>query len=281
MQHSKKNSLDITASIVTYNNPADLVNNAIKSFLNTLLNVKIFISDNSEEDSLKSQLISDPRIDYQHNGKNVGFGAGHNLVLSKILDLSDFHVILNPDIEYDNVNLLEKMKLHLESDSSIGASMPKVVYPDKADQHLAKLLPNPSDLMLRRFAPFLSNKDFDLTFTGYNRVMNTPFISGCFMVIKTNVLKEIGLFDERYFMYCEDIDLSRRIHSKYQTIFYPEVEVIHHYAKGSYSNKKLLKIHISSAIKYFNKWGWIIDKGRRKMNRKALKEIVNKDQAQV
>ena len=74
-------------------------------------------------------------------------------------------------------------------------------------------------------------------------------------------------------MYLEDTDLNRRIHSKYKTIFYPNVSIIHEYAKESYVNKKLLIYHIKSAIYYFNKWGWLFDKERGMINKKCLNEL--------
>jgi GT2 family glycosyltransferase len=121
--------------------------------------------------------------------------------------------------------------------------------------------------------PFLANKNFDLAFTGYANTMDVPFISGCFMFLKTAVLNDVGLFDDRYFMYCEDLDFSRRINARYRTVFYPEVEIVHHYAKGSYKNKNLLKIHLQSAFQYFNKWGWFFDRQRSLANKITLEKI--------
>jgi GT2 family glycosyltransferase len=265
--------LDVTACIVTYNNPADLINRAIASFLNSDLSIKIFISDNSETSTLQNLIIEDDRIEYQFNNANLGFGAAHNLIIDKILDLSKFHVILNPDVEYSDSQLLNKFIRFASENNEFGSAMPKVIYPDGETQLLAKLLPSPGDLISRRFLPFLANKNFDLQFSGYNKTMEVPFITGCYMFVKTNVLKEVGGFDDRYFMYCEDIDLSRRIHSKYKTYFLPEVEIVHHYAKDSYKTKALLKIHIASAVKYFNKWGWFIDAFRKKANQEALSKI--------
>ncbi|MCR5765459.1 MAG: glycosyltransferase family 2 protein, partial [Treponema sp.] len=87
-------------------------------------------------------------------------------------------------------------------------------------------------------------------------------------------LKENNLFfDDRYFMYCEDFDLIRRIHRVAKTVYYPNVTIVHDHAKESYKNKKMLMIHIKSAIKYFNKFGWIFDKERNFFNILILKEI--------
>jgi len=102
--------------------------------------------------------------------------------------------------------------------------------------------------------------------------MNVPFLSGCFMFFRTQVLKDIGLFDENIFMYMEDIDINRRIHAKYKTIYYPNVSVYHEYERGSHKNLRLLRISIESSIKYFNKWGWFFDKQRNIMNNKILED---------
>ena len=61
--------------------------------------------------------------------------------------------------------------------------------------------------------------------------MNVPYLQGSFMFLRTKALKEVGLFYERFFMYPEDIDITRRMHKKYKTIFYPEVSIHHEHAK--------------------------------------------------
>lgn len=90
------------------------------------------------------------------------------------------------------------------------------------------------------------------------------------MFMRVSVLKQIGGFDERFFMYAEDLDLCRRIGEVAKTVYYPKVFVYHEYAKGSYKNKKLLKYHIQSVVKYFNKWGWVFDNKRRLVNQRFL-----------
>ncbi|MCD7932675.1 MAG: hypothetical protein LUH15_15715 [Tannerellaceae bacterium] len=101
---------------------------------------------------------------------------------------------------------------------------------------------------------------FEMRFTDYNQIMNVPYLSGCFMFLRTSVIKEIGLFDEHIFMYCEDTDLNRRIYQKYKTIYYPDVSIVHNFEKGSHKNIRLLWIHIKAAVYYLNKWGWFLIK---------------------
>ena len=87
---------------------------------------------------------------------------------------------------------------------------------------------------------------------------------------RTDALREVGLFDERIFLYTEDTDLTRRIHRKYQTIFYPEAVIYHYNQRGSYRNAVKLVHHVVSAIIYFNKWGWFKDNERKYINERIL-----------
>ena len=115
----------------------------------------------------------------------------------------------------------------MENNPDVGQLMPKVTHPDGEVQYLCKLLPTPYDLLVRRFIPIkkikdLNNTKFELRFSEYDKITNVLYLSGCFMLLRVSALKEVGLFDEGYFMYPEDIDLTSRIHTKYKTIFYPK-----------------------------------------------------------
>jgi GT2 family glycosyltransferase len=128
---------------------------------------------------------------------------------------------------------------------------------------------------LRRFVPDkLSRKSrekFTLRATGYDRIMFVPYLSGCFMLLRRAALKDVGLFDERFFMYPEDIDITRRIAMKYDTIFYPLVSVRHEYGGASKRSLKMFVVHTYNLIKYFNKWGWFFDNERKYLNLKTLR----------
>ena len=142
-------------------------------------------------------------------------------------------------------------------------------------------MPTPFDLIGRRFfgwGPFRKyvdrrNERFELHHSGYNREMDVPILSGSFMMLRTSVLEEVGLFDERFFMYLEDFDLCRRIGEVSRTVYYPEVSVTHEYEKGSYFNRRLFGYHVVSAVKYFNKWGWFFDAKRSRANKRCLEEL--------
>jgi len=114
---------------------------------------------------------------------------------------------------------------YMENNPGVGHLMPKILNPDGSIQRLCKLVPTPFDLFARMFLPSLIkaklSRRFELHGSGYNKVMFVPYLSGCFMLLRIEALKMVGLFDERFFMYPEDIDLTRRIAEKYETVFFP------------------------------------------------------------
>jgi GT2 family glycosyltransferase len=272
---------NINVSIVLFKNDKNLVKKTIYSCINSIIINKIYLIDNSPTDILGCLANLDSRIIYIFNNANLGYGKAHNIALRKSIEESiPYHLVLNPDVYFEK-GVLEELYNFMEANKDVGLIMPKVLYPDGDIQYLCKLLPTPLDLFGRRFlnfGPFKKivekrNEIYELRFTGYDKIMEVPYLSGCFMFIRTEVLKKVGLFDERFFMYLEDTDLSRRIHRVAKTIYYPYVHVYHEYGKGSYKSLKLLYYHIKSAVKYFNKYGWFFDKERQEINKRILKKL--------
>lgn len=263
--------LDISCSIVLYNNPVAEIRRAIESVLNSSLKTKIILVDNSEDDSRRFEFIS-PQVEYIYTGKNLGYGRAHNLALEKIKEKTKYHLILNPDVEFDPM-VLNRLFRFMEKRKDVGLVMPKVLYKNGETQYLCKMLPSPADLILRRFIPASIKRFFrktmakyELKHKDYNSIMDIPNLSGCFMFIREEVFHYIGMFDERYFLYLEDTDLCRRINEYYRTIYFPGVSILHGYSKASYKSFRLMRHHLSSSIKYFNKWGWLLDKKRKEIN---------------
>lgn len=266
---------NLNISIVLYNSDFVEISNLVNSLKeNTSIN-RVYLVDNSPIRNIEFEKCN---VNYIFLGKNLGYGAGHNIAIQKTKDDGiKYHLVLNPDILIEP-NVLDRLFEQMENNNDIGLIMPKIKYPNGQIQHLCKLLATPVDLIGRRFIPFPKwiekrNKKYELQFTGYDKTMLVPSLSGCFMLLRTEILKQVGGFDERFFMYCEDFDLCRRVGRVSKTIYFPEVSVIHNYEKGSYKNYKLLKYHIVSAIKYFNKWGWFFDKERERINKETLTRL--------
>jgi GT2 family glycosyltransferase len=275
------NKFYITSSIVLFNTQSDQLERLLECINDSKLIDHVYLIDNSTN-SLNdyTALTKYSPVNYLKMESNLGYGAGHNIALRlAIQDGADFHFVFNPDI-YFQPDALHKMIGRIREDTSIGQLMPKVVYQDGGLQYLCKLIPSPFDLFFRRFlrGPLkgIARKQaehFELRFTDYKHEMDVPYLSGCFMLFRVSALKEIGLFDERFFMYPEDIDITRRMHAKYRTIFFPSALIVHDHAKESYKSFKMLWIHITNIIKYFNKWGWFFDAERKIVNSKVIETL--------
>lgn len=260
----------ITVSLVLFKTNEEELKKAVHSLLNTELKTKIFIVDNSPTDILRTLISDNQRIEYIFAGKNLGYGKANNLIIKKVLGQTEYHLVMNPDV-YFEAGTLDKIYAFMQANEDIGLCMPRVYHYDGTEQKLCKLLPTPKDLIIRRFIPDGDYKDkisriYNMWDADYEKVMEVPFLSGSFMFMRASVLEKVKGFDERFFLYCEDLDLCRRIGEVSRTVYFPGAKIYHGYQKASYLNTKLMLTHSLSAIKYFNKWGWVFDKKRDIVN---------------
>lgn len=262
----------ISASIVIYKHRYAQLIDLVESIFLLPFDLRLYIIDNSPTNTLEQELPISHTIQYHFCNANLGYGKAHNKALRLAANWSEFHIVLNPDILFEP-NAIVALVQYMNEKPNIGLLMPKVLYANGETQFLCKLFPTPFDLIMRRFIPgFLKSKlqkrldQYELKHKNYDEIMEVPNLSGCFMFLRMDVLKIVGLFDESFFMYLEDTDLSRRINLQFQTIYYPKVSIIHQYEKGSYKSLKLLKYHIVSAFRYFNKYGWFYDTVRTTIN---------------
>ena len=266
----------VTASIVVHNSPPRQLATALECLLKSRVD-RIYVIDNSPSQDLKYSALCNERIEY-HHVKNDGFGAGHNIAIKEAVKSgSDFHLVMNADVWWKDIDVIERLIEYLKEHPEVGMVSPKVYYPDGDLQYSCRLLPTPFDLIVKRFLPkkigekrmkkyLLANHDHDLP-------LNCPYLLGSFLLFRVEALKKEGLFDERFFMYPEDIDITRRIHEKWKTIYLPDVSIIHEHQAESRKSLKMLRIHISNMIKYFNKWGWWKDEKRNSYNKTLLNAI--------
>ena len=266
----------LVGCVVVYNTDFNEIKELIKEFYKEDIGQRLVIIDNSNTGYLKESILSlNGEIDYI-TVKNNGYGYGNNIALRKYAGKSKYFLILNPDI-YINFEDLKNLINYADRKKEFGIIMPKIIYPNGQIQYLCKLLPKPFNLLGRRFLPKFSfakkiDNTYELRFTGYDREMLVPVLSGCFMFCNyENLLKEDG-FDERFFTYLEDVDLSRRMY-KYKNFYYPNISVVHKHNKESYKTLKMTFIHMKSAIKYFNKWHWFFDRERKEINRDIIRKF--------
>lgn len=263
----------VNASIVLYQHSLSDIADLVNTLKCSPEIGHIFLIDNSSQATAEFQQLG---VTYIFNGKNMGYGAAHNIALRlSIATDTTYHLVVNPDIRFDAA-ILSRIVHFMDENSEIGQLMPKVFYPDGRIQYLCKLIPTPADLIFRRFLPekwtVKQTAKFEMRNSGYNQITDVPYLSGCFMFLRVEALRESGIFDERFFMYPEDIDLTRRIHRSFRTVFYPEVSIVHYHERSSYKNMKMLLIHMLNLSRYFCKWGWLFDSERKIVNIKTQKQ---------
>ena len=246
----------ITASIVVYKENLKVLENAIDSFLGSPLSKKLYIIDNSPSNEFKNKIQNDS-VEYIYSNKNIGFGKGHNSILHKLTSENKYHLILNPDVRF-HPEILEKLVLKMESNESFSMIAPRVLNSNNELLHTARRYPSLFELIFRFLGIF---KKFTIRGEyknqNHEKSFSPDFVQGSFMLFKTEDLLRLEGFDERYFMYMEDVDICRKIDlSGKRKLYFPATEIIHTHRKGSSKEFRLFFIHISSIIKYFIKWGF-------------------------
>jgi len=255
---------DVTINIVAYKNYDDIIVaiDSLDKYTSSSIKKKLYVIDNSElNDSDPSKIdfmnkINDYGfVEYIDTKKNLGFGKGHNYNIDK-LD-SRYHIIMNPDIilTEDSLSVL----IDFMSDKRIGMCVPKLVDTEGNMQLVYRRELTVFDLFVRMFCKNMFEKRYKyhtMQNRDYSKPFIVPFAQGSFLFVRTQLYKQIGGFDDRFFMYMEDADLCKRINNESKLVYCPYTSVIHKWEKGSHKNIKLLKIHIQSMISYFNKWGW-------------------------
>lgn len=267
-----------SASIVLFNTDKSELSRVIDSIFRTRINLLLYLIDNSLTDDLKVFLDYNSQIKYIHNPSNPGFGAAHNIAIQKSIEQGvKYHFIVNPDIYFEE-DVVSPMISFMENDTSIGMMMPQILNLDGTVQNLPKLLPSPFDILWRKlkkpqkaYEKFINQ--YELRQVAKEMIYNAPVLSGCFTLLNLEAIKKVGMYDDKFFMYFEDWDLSRRMHQQYKTIYFPLVSVYHGYDSGANKNSRLFKIFLNSAVTYFNKWGWFLDRERVKINKSALSQF--------
>jgi GT2 family glycosyltransferase len=253
----------IAISIVTYNS---------QHIFNVLENLKtefggddhfrFIVFDNNSNEDYKYRLKEYQGfvdITFYHENKGFGFGHNYNLLNSP----EKYFLVFNPDIilvREDLLKMIEMMELH----ETISLLVPKILNDDGTTQHLMRDRVSVFDYALR-FVPFQFVKKmftkrlatYELRDIPNDRDVDIRIGSGCFMLLRGVDFKEVGGFDDRYFMYFEDYDLCIEMKKRNKRIVYtPFSKAVHYYERGAHKNPQLFKIFMKSMYKYFNKWGW-------------------------
>lgn len=254
------NNYKITGSIVVFKENLEDLNTTIECFLNIPFSTKLYLIDNTP-DRFFEYVFNDKRIEYLGVEGNIGFGSAHNKILHKIRNNSNFHLVLNPDVSFSET-VIPNLISELKKDENIAMIAPKVLFQNGSHQFSCRRYPNAIELIVRRFY-FLKLFFRNIIYKGEYREkdLSKPFfaeyLTGCFQLYNTIDFVQLNGFDERYFLYMEDVDICKKIDNLgKKKLYYPQEEIIHILKQGSSKSVKLFLYHFSSAIKYFLKWGF-------------------------
>lgn len=229
-----------------------------------------YLIDNSEQQKLTLDIFSDlaqPLEEQQvelrlvQGHGNIGYGRGHNLVLKELE--SKYHLILNPDIRVQEECLSIGLAF-LECNKDIGLASPCAEHADGSKQYLCKRYPSVQTFIVRGFLPNIAKRLFKKRLARFEMhdlaedqpSSNIPLVSGCFMLVRTEAFQKVGGFDENYFLYFEDFDLSLRLGKIAEIAYVPAMRIQHDGGNAAKKGWAHLKMFASSGIRFFNTHGW-------------------------
>lgn len=259
--------MDISIVILNYKS-AGLVKNCLKSLeeLRLPYEYEVILVDNNSQDG-SAEYFKNNFFNYQlvASGKNLGFAGGNNLGIRKAR--GQFILLLNPDIVIFS-DAVKRMMDFMKNHPQVGLLGPKLVNPDGTLQYSSSFFPDWRLPFYRR--TFLGDtakgrvwidhylmKDWD---HASNR--SVDWLYGACLFIRKEAIDQVGLLDERYFMYMEDMDWCRRFWLKKWEVWYlAEASVIHYHQRESALGgglaglfKKSGRVHLTSWLKYYLKW---------------------------
>jgi GT2 family glycosyltransferase len=255
--------MDLSVCIVNWNTGellAQCVNSVIQS--THAIDYEIIVVDNASNDDSFMPIVAkaavDKRITTVQLHENIGFAAGNNIAIAQ--SRGRYLVALNPDTLVTNGALDEGVRF-LDSHLECGAMGPRLLNPDRSLQPSVGNFPTAWRMFweatrLRKLFPgialFSSFKRFDLD---YSRLQEVDQPSGACLFLRKTAIDEVGVFDERFFMYYEEVDLCYRIKKKGWRIFYnPNLSIVHFGGLSSQQNLDVRVVEYArSELRYFAK----------------------------
>lgn len=235
----------------------------MEKFTSPNIKKHVYVVDNGNSpdykagnDSFKSFLSSYQDVEYIDTRSNLGFGKGNNKVLPLLT--SRYHCIMNPDILFTEDAFFSILN-YMDENPSVGMVIPNIVDQNGKRQLVYRKEVTVFDMFIRMFCKGLFPKriaEHTMQNKDYSKPFQVPFGQGSFLVIRTDLFKSLGGFDDRFFMYMEDADLCKRVNQVSKLMYYPGATVIHKWEQGSHKNKTLFKYHVQSMNEYFKKWGY-------------------------
>lgn len=252
---------DLSIVILSYNT-VDLLRDCIKSVYETTKNIdyEVWVVDNQSKDGSADMVEREfPNVKLIRNSINGGFSQGNNLAIKECLPHSRYVLILNPDTVVHDGTLEECVKF-LDKREDVGCLGCKVVLASgKLDKACKRGFPSPWNslsyfLHLDRLFP--GSKKFggyNATYIHEDEESEIECLVGAFMMLRKETIEKVGMLDDTFFMYGEDIDWCYRVmEGGYKNYYYPKVSITHYKGESSkkQSTRMIGEFHKSMLIFY-------------------------------
>ena len=180
------------------------------------------------------------------NASPKGFGANHNAAFAHCA--TPVYCVVNPDIRLEADPFPELCEV-LSSRKEVGVVGPLVRNPAGAVEDSARRFPTVAALGKKLFA-----RKAGPDYPAKGAPMQVDWVAGMFMIFRSEAFRSIGGFDERFFLYYEDVDLCRRLRKRgLSTVYHPGISVVHDARRASRRNPRLMAIHAASALRYLTR----------------------------
>jgi hypothetical protein len=259
--------VELSATIVLYNNQEEALRAAESVLRHTArYPLALYLVDNASPDGSGAHLAEaaarlpvreGQRVEVLCRAQNGGFGTGHNAVLARLT--SEVHFILNPDVLLE-ADTLSDMADWLAAHPAVVLARPALRFPDGRPQQLPLRKCSALALVYRQaewlkiLKPF--NDRYVMADCDLSRPTEIEFCTGSFMAAKTADLQAVGGFDEKYFMYVEDADLTQKMRRRGKVYLLPQFEAVHAWHRAPHSSAAHFKLQLKSMLRYFKKWGF-------------------------
>lgn len=199
------------------------------------------------------------------NADNPGYGRAVNRLVAQLEEIPSYLGVLNTDLAWA-AGTFEQLLGWLQQHPDVSLAVPQILDGAGMPQKLCKRHPTVLGLFSRRFLPdwlkpaWLKRYDrwYVMADQDYQQLFEVPYLSGCCMLMCSDAFRRVGGFDERYFLYLEDADLTRSMAREGQCVHLPVAAVVHNWGRGNYGSLRLMLVNLTSAWRYFNKWGWAL-----------------------
>jgi GT2 family glycosyltransferase len=258
---------DVTIIVVSYNT-AHLLDRMFAALdaARASLKLQVIVVDNaSRDDSAEILRVRYPRVELIENSANVGFGRASNQALARAR--GRYILLLNTDA-FMSPDTLQKTVDFMDSHVRCGVLGVKLVGPDGSLQPSCRYFPTPWNVFLKTTGLariFPATRLVDDMSWDHASVRECDWVPGCYYLVRREVIERVGLFDTRFFLYCEEVDHCRRVRQAgWSVMYYPFTQVVHIGGESAVADisltqtdRQISALQIESELLYFRKHhGW-------------------------